>query len=169
MPKGYSISQIRLHWLVAVLVLAQFLNEDAIGAAWRAFRRGAAEIPGGPLVLAHVWGGVAILGFVLWRITLRLTRGAPPLPPEEPRMLRIVAAATHGTLYLLLLLVPVNRPCGLVRRHCPGGRRSRAAAIGADVRDLPAHRRRAFPAGLAQYRRARADAARRAIDAGPIG
>ena len=59
-------------------------------------------------MLAHIWCGAAILVFVLWRITLRLTRGAPPLPPEEPRLLRMVAAATHGTLYLLLLLVPAT-------------------------------------------------------------
>lgn len=108
MRQGYSPTQIALHWTVALLVLAQFVNDDAIGAAWRALARGAAEVPGGFLVTAHVAGGIAILAFALWRIGLRLTRGTPPAPPEEPRVLRIVAALTHGALYLLLLLVPLS-------------------------------------------------------------
>lgn len=85
MSKGYSLAQISLHWIIALLVLAQFLNDDAIGAAWRAIRRGAAEVPGGVLVTAHVVAGIAILALVLWRLGLRLTRGAPPAPPTSPR------------------------------------------------------------------------------------
>lgn len=108
MPKGYSATQIGLHWAVALLVLVQFLNNGAIGAAWRALRRGDAEVPGGFLVAAHVFVGIAILVFALWRITLRVTRGAPPAPAEEPRPLRLIAAATHGLLYLLLLAVPFS-------------------------------------------------------------
>ncbi len=108
MPKGYSATQIALHWAIALLVLAQFLNDEAIGAAWRALRRGDAEVPGGFLVTAHVFVGVAILLFSLWRIALRVTRGAPPAPAEEPRPLRLLAAATHGLLYLLLLAVPLS-------------------------------------------------------------
>lgn len=107
MPLGYSRTQIALHWTIAVLVLAQFLNDDAIGAAWRALRRGT-EAAGGALVTAHVVVGIAILALVVWRIALRLNRGAPPPPADEPRPLQIVAAATHGTLYLLLLAVPLT-------------------------------------------------------------
>lgn len=108
MPSTYSRTQIALHWTVALLVLAQFLNSDAIGSAWRAVRQRAETVPSGPLVTAHVVAGIAILLLAVWRITLRLRRGAPPPPAEEPRALRIVAAATHGSLYLLLLLVPLS-------------------------------------------------------------
>lgn len=108
MPKGYSSTQIALHWIVALLVLVQFLNTDAIGAAWHAVRRGLDVVPGGLLVTAHVIGGIAILTFAIWRIALRLTRGAPPPPADDPRTLRYAAAATHGLLYLLLLLVPLS-------------------------------------------------------------
>lgn len=107
MPTGYSRTQIALHWTIALLVLLQFLNDDAIGAAWRALRRGT-EPAGGALATAHVVAGIAILVLAVWRIALRLTRGAPPPPAEEARPLRIVAAATHGTLYLLLLAVPLT-------------------------------------------------------------
>jgi cytochrome b561 len=108
MPRGYSLTQIALHWIVAVLMLAQFLNEEAIGQAWRALRRGAETIPGGFLVSAHVFVGIAVLAFAVWRLALRFTRGVPPPPAEEPRPLRLVSAVTHGTLYLLLLLVPLS-------------------------------------------------------------
>ncbi len=107
MPKGYSLTQIALHWSIAVLVLVQFINDEAIGAAWRALRRGT-EPPESILVTAHVYVGIAILALVLWRIVLRLTRGAPRPPAHEPRPLQIAAAATHGLLYLLLLTLPVS-------------------------------------------------------------
>lgn len=108
MPARFTPTQIALHWLTALLVLAQFLNDSAIGRAFRATMRGAAEIPGGWLVTAHVLAGLAIFAFALWRIVLRVKRGAPPAPAEEPRPLRFVAAATHGLLYLLLLLLPLT-------------------------------------------------------------
>lgn len=108
MPNGYTLTQVRLHWVVALLVLAQFLNDDAIGGAWRAFRRGSAEVAGGLLVTLHVVVGIAILIFALWRISLRLSNGTPPAPAEEPRALQIVAAATHGLLYLALIALPLT-------------------------------------------------------------
>jgi cytochrome b561 len=108
MPRGFSLPQILLHWIVAVLVLLQYLNDDAIGAAWRTLRRGAEEVPGGFLVTAHVVVGSAILVFVVWRIGLRLARGVPPPPDDEPLLLRAAAAATHLLLYALLLLLPLS-------------------------------------------------------------
>ena len=108
MPIRFSPAQIGLHWLTALLVLVQFLNDHAIGRAFRATMRRAAEIPGGWLVTAHVVIGVAIFVFAFWRIALRLKRGAPPAPIGEPRALQRVAAATHGLLYGLLVLLPLS-------------------------------------------------------------
>lgn len=107
MARRFSPLQILLHWSVALLVLGQFLTDDAVGGAWQAFRRGTAE-PDGPLVLAHVAGGILILGLTVWRIVLRVTRGVPPAALAEPRSLRLAAAATHHMLYLLLLILPVT-------------------------------------------------------------
>ena len=107
MARRFSPLQILLHWSVALLVLSQFLTDDAMGGAWRALRRGTAE-PDGLLVVGHVAGGILILALALWRITLRITRGVPPATLAEPRSLRLAAAATHHLLYLLLLVLPIT-------------------------------------------------------------
>lgn len=106
-PAGYTRRQIALHWAVAILIAGQYLLEDGISAAWRAFRNGA---PGAfdPLVLAHVAGGVLILILVAWRLALRLRHGAPPPPEDEHPALKAVAKLAHMALYVLLVGLPVT-------------------------------------------------------------
>ena len=99
--KGYSATQIALHWIVALLIAAQFLLNDAIGDAFRAATRGE-EVGFNPLVAAHVFGGIAIFVLVLWRLVLRKTA-------EEAPPLQLLAKLTHGGLYLLMIvLVPAG-------------------------------------------------------------
>ena len=43
-----------------------------------------------------------------WRLVLRLRRGAPPPPADEPAALKLAARLTHGAIYLLLLAIPVS-------------------------------------------------------------
>ena len=106
-PAGYSRAQIVLHWLVLVLLVPQYLFNDAIGAAFRAFTRGE-PVPPSVLVFAHVALGMAIAVAVIWRLVLRVRRGAPPPPEAEHPALKLVAKITHGALYLLLILLPVS-------------------------------------------------------------
>ena len=107
-PQGYSRAQILLHWIVALLIVPQFLFHDAISDAWDAARRGVETAGIDPLVPAHVFGGLAIFALVLWRLGLRARRGAPPPPEAEHPALKLVAKLTHGALYLLLVLLPVS-------------------------------------------------------------
>ncbi len=107
-PRGYSALQIGLHWIVAALVALQFLASEGIESAWRAFVRQQPVEPWSVGVVLHVTAGLLILAFVIWRITLRLTRGAPASPDGEPRIMRIIAHATHGLLYLLLIGLPIS-------------------------------------------------------------
>ena len=93
-PTHYSATQIVLHWAVAALVAAQYIFKDSIAAAWDAFRKGQ-TLPFDPLVLAHVVGGGLILAFVVWRLVLRLRRGAPPPPENEPTVLKSLAHMAH--------------------------------------------------------------------------
>jgi cytochrome b561 len=106
---GYSPSQIALHWIVAVLVAFQFLAHDGIEESWRAFWR--SELPpAGAAVLTylHIVAGILILFLALLRIFLRLTRGVPAPPADEPYVLHLLAEAVHGSIYLLLILLPVS-------------------------------------------------------------
>lgn len=105
--KGYSRRQILLHWIIALVVIPQFLLHDDMAAAWRALRRGVAYTDT-PLVSFHVYGGIAILVLMVWRLTIRLRRGVPPLPENEHPALGLVAAATHWALYALLIILPVT-------------------------------------------------------------
>ncbi|GGH58898.1 cytochrome B [Frigidibacter albus] len=106
-PTGYSKPQIRLHWIVALLIVPQFVLHDGISAAWRALRQGQ-EFAFDPLVPLHVAGGLLIAALAVWRIALRSRRPAPPLPEGEHPALKFAAKVTHGGLYALLLGLPLS-------------------------------------------------------------
>lgn len=104
---GYSATQIGLHWIVAVLVVGQYMFKDGISSAWDAYSEGQ-EIAFSPLVFAHVAGGMLILAFVLWRLVLRLTRGVPPAPENEPAPLKTLSHVAHWGFYVLLAAMAVT-------------------------------------------------------------
>lgn len=106
-PAGYSVTQISLHWIVFLLIGFQLVFDEDIGRAWRAVRRDE-ELAFNPWVAAHVYVGIAVLVFALWRIFLRARRGAPQPPEHEPAILKLAAGATHLGLYALLLLIPLS-------------------------------------------------------------
>lgn len=107
MPNGYTRTQIALHWVIFLLIAAQFVFHDAISEAYHDLMK-TGDFVRGPLVAQHIFSGILILALAIWRIVLKLKRGAPALPEDEPRALQIAAHATHGILYLLLLLVPIS-------------------------------------------------------------
>lgn len=106
-PRGYSLTQIVLHWAVAVLVAGQYLFNDAISRAWNMVRQGQA-FAFDPLILAHVAAGGLILVLVVWRVLLRLRRGAPPPPENEPGPLKIVSQVAHWGFYAVLAALSVS-------------------------------------------------------------
>ncbi|MBZ0129211.1 MAG: cytochrome b/b6 domain-containing protein [Rhodobacteraceae bacterium] len=106
-PAGYTRTQIALHWLVFLLVAAQFLLHESIAEAWDKFQDGVA-VEFSLLIASHVVGGILILVFGIWRIAIKIRRGAPALPDSEPRLQQIIGHATQGLLYLLLILMPVS-------------------------------------------------------------
>jgi cytochrome b561 len=107
MVTGYTRTQIRLHWIVFLLIALQYVLHDPIAAAWDA-RMAGGTVSFNPLIAAHVLGGALILLFVPWRLVLRLRDGAPPQPADEPAALKLVAKGTHAGLYLLMVLMPVS-------------------------------------------------------------
>lgn len=104
---GYSATQIGLHWIVALMVAGQYIFKDNIASTWDAYTQGQ-EAAFSPLVFAHVAGGVLILAFVVWRLVLRLTRGVPPAPENEPAPLRTLSHVAHWGFYALLASMSVT-------------------------------------------------------------
>lgn len=106
-PKGYSRTQIALHWAAFVLIVQQFVLHEGIAEAWDVIEDGGVP-PFDPVVAAHVFGGVAVLVFALWRLVLRRTRGVPDLPVGEPALARMAAHLGHGALYTLMIVMPLS-------------------------------------------------------------
>lgn len=107
MPAGYSKTQIRLHWIIFILVLFQFVLHETIALGWEDFLAGGV-LERSPLVIQHVAGGLLILFLVIWRLSVRFSRGAPALPKNEPVVLKGLAHLTHWVLYALLILTPLS-------------------------------------------------------------
>lgn len=106
--KGYSRTQIILHWVVFAIVAFQYIGHEAM---IRVYRPEAGVPPSGsdPLMAQlHVLGGAAVFLFAAWRVYLKVTRGAPALPEKEPAALKLVANGTHILLYLLILGMPIS-------------------------------------------------------------
>ena len=106
---GYSAAQIALHWAVVVLVAFQYLGHVGIETVWNAYLLDKPS-PTNATVLAymHIGAGVVILLLALARIYLRVTRGAPPPPPDEPKVLKLLAESVHALIYVLLIALPIS-------------------------------------------------------------
>lgn len=90
-----------LHWGIVVLIIAQYVLAEA-----------AEELDDGPDKLAtianHKSVGMLILLLALVRIGWKLANRGLPQPVPMARPQQIAAAAGHGILYLLLLVLPLS-------------------------------------------------------------
>ncbi|MGE5088936.1 MAG: cytochrome b [Candidatus Levyibacteriota bacterium] len=97
---GYDAAAKWLHWLVFVLVLAQFV----VSIAMPPMRRG--TVPG-PLINLHFSLGMLVFVVVALRWLRRLAHPVTLSMPESPAWERLSASATHALLYALLLVGPI--------------------------------------------------------------
>ena len=102
METRYTRTAMLLHWVVAVLLLGQFV----LGWYLEGIARG---IPArGYFVNLHKSTGLLIGLVILVRIGWRLAHAPPPLAVSIPRWQRQAAAASHYLLYVLMLVMPVS-------------------------------------------------------------
>jgi cytochrome b561 len=104
----YARPQVVLHWLIATLVIVQWLSADAMGEFFDRYEDfGPPGFPeGGAIVHAAV--GATILTLMILRVAARLRYGAPPLPADLPRYMALAAHLNHYGLYAVLILLPLT-------------------------------------------------------------
>lgn len=108
-PAGYSLAQIALHWIIAALVVFQWIFGEEIVPAYRAYRRNTEASPddlGNANI--HVYVGIAIFVLAIIRLAIRLSRGVPAPPEGERPLQRWLAAAVHLVLYAVIFVMPVT-------------------------------------------------------------
>ena len=108
-PRGYTLAQILVHWVIAALVIFQVIFGEEIVPAYRAIRRGT-EASEADLLNAdiHIYVGFAILALAILRFALRLWHGAPVAPLNESAVQKWIATATHFILYAVIFAMPVT-------------------------------------------------------------
>jgi cytochrome b561 len=100
MPAGYTGTAKVLHWLIVVLLVAQFIF------AWTMPHIGR-NTPVTTLISLHFTFGIIILAVALVRLLWRLSHGAPQPEDDMPPWQVTTARIVHWLLYALLLVVPV--------------------------------------------------------------
>jgi cytochrome b561 len=101
LPDGYPSTSKWLHWLVAASVLVMI----PIGIAMIRVGKGTLQ---DTLYTLHKSFGILILGLMIARLINRIVVGAPAPAPGLARWQRAVSSATHGLLYVLLVLQAVG-------------------------------------------------------------
>lgn len=102
----YSLLQIGLHWLVAVLFALNYVVSDGMGEALRSKLAGGT--PDGLVATLHPPVGIAVLVLSLLRLLVRWRLGAPASPEGGHRLLDLAAHWGHRALYVGLILIPAT-------------------------------------------------------------
>jgi len=101
MTARYTATAQLLHWITTAML---FLMLPFVWVA--------ENFPPGPIrvfwYLLHESFGITVFLLIIARVTWRFAHPPPPLPNDEPRGLRLVAASTHWLLYAVLLVMPVT-------------------------------------------------------------
>jgi len=96
----YTKVAIMLHWIIAILVIANIglaeLTEDLAREAR------------GPYMNVHKAFGITVLLLTLARIAWRLGHKPPPLPTAMPAWQKAAARISHFAFYVLLLALPLS-------------------------------------------------------------
>jgi cytochrome b561 len=100
-PARYSVTAQLLHWVVAALIVTQFV-----------LARMQEHLPIGvrklTILARHKSVGMTILMLAILRLAWRLWHPAPPLPSKMRPLERWAARASHAAFYVLLFAMPLT-------------------------------------------------------------
>lgn len=90
-----------LHWLMALLIFAM------LGLGFYM-----SDLPLSPQKLQlyswHKWAGVSAFLLLVIRLAWRITHQPPALPTQTPKIQQWAAHLGHGSLYVLMLVIPLS-------------------------------------------------------------
>ena len=96
----YSRPAIWLHWVIAVLIIANL----ALGIGHDHF--GDENVR--PILNTHKSIGITVLGLAIMRLLWRLTHRPPAFPANYKRWERVSSHIVHGMLYVLIFALPIT-------------------------------------------------------------
>ncbi|WP_306118415.1 MULTISPECIES: cytochrome b/b6 domain-containing protein [unclassified Roseitalea] len=99
----YPVAIRLIHWLTAILILAQIAFALVNAVAYEQYPSLAEAV-----VQAHISFGALILVLTLARIAARARQGAPALPGSMSRAARRAVQLVHAALYALLIALPFS-------------------------------------------------------------
>ena len=108
---GYSNGQRSLHWIMAILILPMIV------VGFVMVQQGLPRGLQNSMFILHKNIGVVVLILAAIRIALRLRRSPPSLSDSLPAWQRRAAHASHGLLYVLILVMPLS---GYIRVRAGG-------------------------------------------------
>ena len=100
-----------LHWTTVALLAVQF--PVGLYMVYRGNTLNLWDTLTNVLYSSHKLGGITILIIVLWRLTYRMTHGAPADEPTIEPWQRIVSRLNHWGLYVLLIAAPIAGYIGI--------------------------------------------------------
>lgn len=98
----YTRIAIGLHWLMAVLIIAQLTTGLAIGFNW------IDRASGFPLMPVHKSLGLTIFTLAVLRLVWRLVHKPPPYPRDLTKFEKAAARLSHWAFYFFMLAVPLT-------------------------------------------------------------
>lgn len=96
-----GIQTVALHWLLAIAMIGMLV----FGLILEGLPRGDEK---SALIWWHKGLGVAVLGFALWRLGMRLAQGFPTVLSRAPAWQERVSTLTHWFLLLGTLFMPIS-------------------------------------------------------------
>ena len=95
----FNVVQRSLHWLMAVCIVAMlFIGVGMVSTVMPKYVA---------LLSTHKTLGIVILVLALVRLGVRTRYGAPALPTDLPRRMKLAAQLSHYALYSLMIVMPL--------------------------------------------------------------
>lgn len=105
----YSLTLVRLHWLIVLMLIVQFVSHWGMEAVGEAMETGAeASAFDYVLVNIHKFGGLLIIAVAAVRVLVRLNSDVPELPDEMADWQKLLAKLGHIGLYALIFIIPIS-------------------------------------------------------------